>query len=1785
MKYKEKGDIEKMVFEMCNIRVVIRASVAVLCFSLLFAGIGVASAVDIYVATWGSDRGEGTLEEPWQHPAYAAKVAEAGDTIYLLDGTWDNEHIVFANSGTETNPITLKAYSGTPTLDGVDERGIGIRIKDKSYISLSGFLLKNYGTGVRGEGLLRHISISDFTIEDIAGQGISFNGASLQNSEITDFTIQNTGGIAISHFDHSSSDCHDVIISHFTIKDIATEAINWRNAKRICVQHGEVRNVQEGVHFHLSIDDSVMDNVSVVNAGNHGLWIHDHTQCDYPCHNNIIRNCYVAYTRHNAIDLHSGVYNTLIENCELTGDSSMGNGVFFHDGGSGLTVRNCIIHGASPADGDSFKGINVGPQPGVIVEGCTLYNLKSAIEGSGGDYTIRNNVVYSTSWPDTIKLGSNNILCENNDIGGGRYRINNGHGTIRNSLGNRYRVRSENGATVTVEYTDGKTFSVDGAGSYTSYVITSEDHEIEVLGEVSTGTIAGVVTTTTGSPIEGAAVTVDGAGKSDESDSSGVYEITTVPVGTYPVTASASGYEDTSVLAVGVKADEITTINFQLTDEIPNEVITELAGYWKFDEGAGDTTHDSSGNNNDGTIQGASWTEGKEKKGLRFDGTNDYVDCGRDTSLELTGAITVEAWVNWTGDGNPYFVTKCGEAGDRSYDLSGNTNGTVEFRVGGVECKIIKSSGAAQVPIGAWVYLVGTYEPSSYVRLFVNGVLAEEETTSVPEAQGENGLSWYLGSREGDQGWFEGVIDEVVIYNRALSEEEVRAAYEAYAPNMQPFSPYNPSPSDGATDVSIDATLSWTGGDPDDEDTVTYEVYFGTSINPPLVAEDQQGTTYDPGLLNYSTEYYWRINATDNHGASNESEVWSFTTASLSLPGAVSEWHLDEGAGAITKDSSGNKNDATLVNDPTWVKGKVGHGLSFDGTDDYAVCDHKSSLELTGAITVEAWVNWTGDGNPYFVTKCGEAGDRSYDLSGNTDGTVEFRVGGVDCNTIKSSGAAQVPIGEWVYLVGTYEPSNYVRLFVNGTLAEEDTTSVPAAQGENGLSWYIGSRGGDQGWFEGIIDEVVIYNRALSEEEVRGAYEAYAQNMQPFSPYDPSPSDGATGVSIDATLSWTGGDPDDEDTVTYEVYFGTSINPPLVAEDQQGTTYDPGLLNYSTEYYWRINATDNHGASNESEVWCFTTASLPSSELVADWHLDEGSGITAVDSSGNGNDGTLINTPVWVDGKVGKGLSFDGTNDYVDCGLGSSLKITGAITVGAWVNWSGNANPYIVTKTGDSDHRSYDLSGNPGGRVEFRVGGADCNTIKSSGTVLIPTGEWVYLVGTYEPSSYVRLFVNGALAKENTASIPAVQGDNGLPWYIGARGGGQGSFNGVIDEVEIYNRALSEEEIRADYKAYPTNQPPTAIIDSITSETAEQGEDIIVFTGHGTDTDGSIVAYNWRSDVDGQLSTTSSFSKPASELSVGTHTIYFKVQDDEGAWSTEVMVDLTINFEPENLPPVATNTSTTTATIADTEPTAAISATPTSGQEPLTVAFTDVSASYDGIEAWEWDFDNDGETDSTEQNPTHEYAEDGVYTVSLTIYESDGDCGTKTKADYIRVINVNEPPVSDPSGPYTGTEGVAIAYGGSDSYDPDGSIVAYEWEFGDGSTATGVVPTHTYAQNGTYSVSLKVTDDEGATNTSTTTATIADTEPTAAISATPTSGQEPLTVAFTDVSASYDGIEAWEWDFDNDGETDSTEQNPKYVYAEEGVYTVSLTVTESDGDTDTLTKVDYITVTKVNQIE
>jgi len=101
------------------------------------------------------------------------------------------------------------------------------------------------------------------------------------------------------------------------------------------------------------------------------------------------------------------------------------------------------------------------------------------------------------------------------------------------------------------------------------------------------------------------------------------------------------------------------------------------------------------------------------------------------------------------------------------------------------------------------------------------------------------------------------------------------------------------------------------------------------------------------------------------------------------------------------------------------------------------------------------------------------------------------------------------------------------------------------------------------------------------------------ENLPPYTPSNPNPYDGATGVPIEKILIWTGGDPNSGDTVTYDIYLGTSSPPPLKAEDLTQSAYDPDILNIETMYYWKIVSKDSQGLTKEGPIWHFTTETEP----------------------------------------------------------------------------------------------------------------------------------------------------------------------------------------------------------------------------------------------------------------------------------------------------------------------------------------------------------------------------------------------------------------------------------------------------------------------------------------------------------------------------------------------------------------------------------------------------------------
>jgi len=332
---------------------------------------------------------------------------------------------------------------------------------------------------------------------------------------------------------------------------------------------------------------------------------------------------------------------------------------------------------------------------------------------------------------------------------------------------------------------------------------------------------------------------------------------------------------------------------------------------------------------------------------------------------------------------------------------------------------------------------------------------------------------------------------------------------------------------------------------------------------------------------------------------------------------------------------------------------------------------------------------------------------------------------------------------------------------------------------------------------------------------------------------------------------------------------------------------------------------------------------------------------------------------------------------------------------------------------------------------------------------------------------------------------------------------------------------------------------PAPVADFTGSPTSGVKPLTVQFTDAST---GSINSWSWNFG-DGQTSTQQNPSH--TYANAGTYTVALIVTGPGGS---------------------NTKTRSNYITVTEPAPVADFTGSPTSGVKPLTVQFTD--ASTGSINSWSWNF-GDGQT-STQQNPSHTYANAGTYTVAL-IVTGPGGSNTKTRSNY---IVVNEPaPVADFTGsPTSGTKPLAVQFTDASA----GSINSWSWDFGDGQTSTQQNPSHTYANAGTYTVALTVTGPGGSnTKTRSNYITVTEPAPVADFTGSPTSGVKPLTVQFTD--ASTGSINSRSWNF-GDGQT-STQQNPSHTYANAGTYTVALTVT-GPGGSNTKTRSNYITVTE-----
>jgi hypothetical protein len=621
---------------------------------------------------------------------------------------------------------------------------------------------------------------------------------------------------------------------------------------------------------------------------------------------------------------------------------------------------------------------------------------------------------------------------------------------------------------------------------------------------------------------------------------------------------------------------------------------------YAFDEGAGTTVSDVSGNEHTATIEGgAGWARGRYGDSLKFTTEGACATVPASPELDLSEEFTLEAWV-WAEGGlyeDPVVVREAGGKGVFGIGIGSREEGKAEGFIGEGKGSRAAVGGGSIVREHTWVHLAATWDGAD-ITLYVDGKEVATEPDTTPPGSGEGSLRIGCDAAEGP---FGGRIDEVRLYGRALSGGEVASDMEAplQTPKATPVAAYSfdEDNEETATDTTGDghtATVEgakWTehgryGGamefDAAEGDALripaspqlnfTEEFTLEAWVRPsgeknqdaPLVDKQEGGGLgwflYEGGsesdvpvgaadpaqehvhahealpanawshiaLVFTGNRTYLYVNGEEVQNGAAEplvtaegeleiggssdtgdyfdgridevriynrglsaAEVAGDMEAPIQTPrrGPVAAWSFDEGEGTTAEDLTGDGHTATIEG-AEWARGKYGDALQFDGVDDVVKVPNSPEFDLTEAFTLEAWVrpeSESAEWAPILAKEMG-GGKAMEELAwwlyeGGPEPNLPVGGNGPKAGGKEDARAVDpLPVDVWSHLALTYD-GNQVRLYVNGELV--DCSDVPAdappvTEGE----LQIGGATEQGNYFKGRIDEVRIYNRALSGAEV-----------------------------------------------------------------------------------------------------------------------------------------------------------------------------------------------------------------------------------------------------------------------------------------------------------------------------------------------------------------------------------------------------------------------------------------------------------------------------------------------------------------------------------------------------------------------------------------------------------------------------------------------------------------------------------------------------------------------------
>jgi hypothetical protein len=719
----------------------------------------------------------------------------------------------------------------------------------------------------------------------------------------------------------------------------------------------------------------------------------------------------------------------------------------------------------------------------------------------------------------------------------------------------------------------------------------------------------------------------------------------------------------------------------------------------------------------------------------------------------------------------------------------------------------------------------------------------ELKVAEIPQA---TGLSGYTGSDVALDDVVARYVKITVVSNYSilgLSQaglSEVRFMYV-------PVQAREPQPGDGAETsvISTDITLSWRAGREAGEHEVVFSEDKQSVIDGSAVIGTTEDTSYDPGMLTLARDYYWKINEVNEAETPSvyEGDLWHFNTPKALVIDDMESYKPEEGLFIWETwiDGFGVDDNGSVVgngDDPEYTEvyeGGQSMPLGYDNTaaKSEATRTFDPPLDLTAGDPDSLDLYFKG--MPYVVIGSYSVDGISWtDLQWNPPAELgediylglavtSHDAASVATATIDSVSTTGSVTGDWtqVDIGGTHPAGNFT--LVNGTFtikaqgadiwgtADEFRYVYKQLSGEGSLTARVDTLDGTNEWCKAGV----MLRNELTQDSAHTFMAATGTNgihLQGRMSKGAASTQDADNGGLDGTqeimeepvwvrISRLAANAAGTVYVTVTDTAGKSVKVPHPNPEATllGWTLlsvpmaDLAGINISQVETLSIGVEGPSGSGTLYVDYFHTPKAYKPYDLFARYPLDG----DVQDVSGNGFDGILTGEPVFVDGVMGQALEFSaaGGDDYVTIGTMNPSRTSGALTVALWAKWNGLSDQWqgLIGKRNAwaTDNMMWDIEANLNdGTLGFRqpAGGVYPG-------MTLPEGEWEHVAGTVE-GSLMKFYIGGEVVGENAAFMFGTNTEASMQFGCGQINGGN-SFNGALDEIYIYGRALSDAEIAA----------------------------------------------------------------------------------------------------------------------------------------------------------------------------------------------------------------------------------------------------------------------------------------------------------------------------------------------------------------------------------------------------